>query len=103
MHSQCLTAVSQEKFFYFVDASVTGSVTSALCCLLGSIDNSETLKTIVHAPLQCNSISALSAKPTEMQFISGYSQRYHDYLASSQYNKGDNVIVRIRWYEVCSM
>jgi len=92
MRSQCLTAVSQEKFFYFVDASVTGSVTSALRRLLGSIDNSEMLKTIVHALFQCNSSSALSAKPTEMQFISGYSQRYHDYLASSQYNKGDKCL-----------
>jgi len=71
--SQCLTAVSQEKFFYFVDTSVTGSATSALCRLLGSINNSEMFKTIVHVPSQCNKSSAVSAKLAEMQFISGYS------------------------------
>jgi len=73
VHSQCLTAVSQEKFFYFVDTSATGSVSSALCHRLGSNNNSEMFKTIVHAPLQSNNSSALSAKPAEMQFISGYS------------------------------
>jgi len=83
MLNRCITG----KAFYFMDTSVTGSVASSLCRLLSSINNREMFKKIVHGPLQCNNSSAVSAKPTETQFISGYSQRYNDYLVSSQYNK----------------
>jgi len=57
----------KNRFHDFVDSSVIGSFTSALCCVSSSIYNllvfSEMHKTTVYAPLQCNNSSTVSAKP----------------------------------------
>ena len=47
--------------------------------------------------------NAVSSKPAEMQFISGYFKTWQYYLGKSQYTKVHNLIVSIRWYEVFSI